>query len=56
MDYLKARQVTFSLSGADTGLVDTLRAYDLLDRIGADHLHDSLSEALDAFRADSTTP
>jgi len=56
MDYLKARQVTFALSGADTGLIDTLRAYDLLDRIGADHLHDSLSEALDAFRADSTSP
>jgi MFS superfamily sulfate permease-like transporter len=56
MDYLKAREVTFALSGADTGLVDTLRAYDLLDRIGADHLHDNLSEALDAFRADSTSP
>jgi MFS superfamily sulfate permease-like transporter len=56
MDYLTARHVTFALSGADTGLVDTLRAYDLLDRIGADHLHDSLSEALDAFRADLTSP
>lgn len=53
MDYLKSREVTFALSGADTGLVDTLRAYDLLDRIGADHLHDNLSEAVDAFRADS---
>jgi high affinity sulfate transporter 1 len=56
MDYLLARHITFALSGADTGLVGTLRAYDLLDRIGADHLHDSLSEALDAFRADSTSP
>ena len=56
MDYLTARHVTFALSGADTGLVDTLRAYDLLERIGADHLHDSLSQALDAFRADSTSP
>jgi len=56
LDYLTARHVTFALSGADTGLVDTLRAYDLLDRIGTDHLHDSLSEALDAFRADSTSP
>ena len=55
MDYLTARHVTFALSGADTGLVDTLRAYDLLERIGADHLHDSLSQALDAFRADSTS-
>jgi len=26
-----------------------------MDRIGADHLHDSLSQALDAFRADSTS-
>jgi high affinity sulfate transporter 1 len=55
MDYLKARQVTFALSGADTGLIDTLRAYDLLDPIGADHLHDSLSEALDAFHRDAST-
>jgi high affinity sulfate transporter 1 len=55
LDYLTARQVTFALSGADTALVDTLRGYDLLDRIGADHLYDSLSEALDAFRADERT-
>jgi MFS superfamily sulfate permease-like transporter len=55
LDYLEARHVTFALSGADTGLVDTLRAYDLLDRIGTDHLHDSLSEALDAFHRDEAT-
>jgi high affinity sulfate transporter 1 len=55
MDYLEARHVTFALSGADTGLVDTLRAYDLLDRIGTEHLHDSLAEALDAFRNDEAT-
>ena len=55
MDYLTARHVTFALSGADTGLVDTLRAYDLLDRIGTDHLHDSLDGAVEAFRADSTS-
>jgi MFS superfamily sulfate permease-like transporter len=56
MDYLKARKVTFVLSGADTGLVETLRAYDLLDRIGTDHLHDSLPEAIDAFRSDGRRP
>ncbi|MEO8518104.1 MAG: SulP family inorganic anion transporter [Dermatophilaceae bacterium] len=55
LDFLEARHVTFALSGADTGLVDTLRAYDLLDRIGTDHLHDSLAEALDAFRSDQAT-
>jgi high affinity sulfate transporter 1 len=56
LDYLKARQVNFALSGADTGLIDTLRAYDLLDRIGTNHLHDSLEEALDAFRRDTASP
>jgi len=55
MDYLTARQVTFALSGADSALVDTLRAYHLLDRIGADHLHHTLSEALDAFRRHGST-
>ena len=45
LDYLNARQVNFALSGADTGLIDTLRGYDLLDRIGTNHLHDSLEEA-----------
>jgi MFS superfamily sulfate permease-like transporter len=54
MDYLTARKVTFALSGADSGLIETLRAYDLLDRIGADHLHDTLSEALEAFRRDES--
>jgi high affinity sulfate transporter 1 len=55
MDYLESRHVTFALTGADTGLVDTLRAYDLLDRIGTDHLHGSLAEALDAFHNDEAT-
>ena len=56
LDYLNARQVNFALSGADTGLIDTLRGYDLLDRIGTNHLHDSLEEALDAFHRDTASP
>jgi high affinity sulfate transporter 1 len=56
LDYLEARQITCALVGADTSLVDTLRAYDLLDRIGTDHLHDSLAEGLDAFHNDSANP
>lgn len=55
LDYLEARHVTCALSGADTSLIDTLRGYDLLDRIGADHLHDSLSQALDAYHNDSAS-
>ena len=37
----------------DPWLVDTLRAYDLLDRIRTDHLYDTLGEAIDAFRSDT---
>jgi high affinity sulfate transporter 1 len=55
LNYLEARQITFALVGADTSLVDTLRAYDLLDRIGTGHLHDTLAESLDAFHNDETT-
>lgn len=55
LNYLEARHVTFALVGADASLVDTLRAYDLLDRIGTGHLHDSLSEALDAFHNDAAS-
>ncbi|MEP7036482.1 MAG: SulP family inorganic anion transporter [Dermatophilaceae bacterium] len=54
LDYLLARHVTLALAGADAGLIDTLRAYDLLDRIGTDHLHDSIASALDAFHKDTT--
>jgi high affinity sulfate transporter 1 len=56
LDYLEARHITCALVGADTSLVDTLRAYDLLDRIGTHHLHDSLAEGLDAFHNDSANP
>jgi MFS superfamily sulfate permease-like transporter len=55
LDYLEARHITCALVGVDTSLVDTLRAYDLLDRIGTDHLPDSLSSALGAFRRDTAS-
>jgi high affinity sulfate transporter 1 len=59
MDFLASRQITFAIAGADTSLVDTLRAYELLDRIGLDNLHDTLADAIAAFRSDtsaSTSP
>ena len=55
LDYLDSRHITFAMALADTWLLDTLRAYDLLDRIGPDHFHDSLIEAIEAFRRDSPT-
>jgi high affinity sulfate transporter 1 len=54
LDYLGSRQITFAIARADTSLVDTLRAYDLLDRIGSDHLHDTLGEAIEAFHHDAS--
>jgi high affinity sulfate transporter 1 len=52
LDYLDAHQITFAMARIDPWLVDTLRAYDLLDRIRPDHLHDTLAEAIAAFRSD----
>ncbi|MGV8964781.1 MAG: SulP family inorganic anion transporter [Cellulomonas sp.] len=52
LDFLDAKKVTFALSGADTSLGNTLRAYDLADRIGPDRRYESLADALGAFRSD----
>ena len=53
LDYLDAHHITFAMARVDPWLVDTLRAYDVLDRIGPDRLYDTLAEAVDAFRADT---
>ncbi len=53
LDYLDARQITLAIARVDPGLVDTLRADDLLDRIRADHLYDTLDEAMSAFHRDT---
>jgi high affinity sulfate transporter 1 len=53
LDYLDARQITLALARVDPWLVDTLRAYDLLDRILPAHLYSTLDEAINAFRSDS---
>jgi hypothetical protein len=55
LDYLASRQITCAIAGADTSLVDTLRAYDLLDRIGRAHLYDSLAAAIEASRSQVPT-
>ena len=49
----ESRQITFAIVRADSGLVDTLRAYDLLDRIGSHH-YDTLDDAIAAFHSDAT--
>ena len=54
LDFLASRQVTFAVCHADTGLLATLRDYDLLDRVGSRH-YDSLDDALDAFHAETSS-
>jgi MFS superfamily sulfate permease-like transporter len=49
LNYLKSRRITFAIALADTGLLETLRAYDLLDQIGTDHIYDTLADAIEAF-------
>ena len=43
--------MTFALARADTGLLDTLRRYGLLERIAEEHLFGNLIDAVDAFLA-----
>ncbi len=49
LDFLDAHGVTFILARADTGLLDTLRHYSLLERIGTEHVYGNLVDAVLAF-------
>jgi high affinity sulfate transporter 1 len=53
LDYLDAHQITLAMARVDPSLVDTLRGYDLFDRIRADHLYDTMDESIGAFRSDA---
>jgi high affinity sulfate transporter 1 len=53
LDYLESRQIRFAMAEVDSSLVDTLRAYELLDRIGPDRLYDTVAEAIEAFRREA---
>jgi hypothetical protein len=41
------------MARVDPSLLDTLRGYDLFDRIRADHLYDTMDEAMGDFRSDA---
>jgi MFS superfamily sulfate permease-like transporter len=55
LDYLDAHQITLAMARVDPGLVDTLRADDLFDRILPSHLYSTLDEAINSFRSDSAS-
>ena len=52
LDYLQARQITFAVARADTGLLHTLEHYGLRKRIPDNRHFASLSDAVAAFRAE----
>jgi MFS superfamily sulfate permease-like transporter len=54
LDYFDARRITFVLVHVDPGLMETLRAYGLGDRIPAGRRYGTLEEAIAAF--DSAPP
>jgi high affinity sulfate transporter 1 len=55
LDYLDHRGVVFALARADSGLLETLKAYDLRSRIPDSHIFGSLEDAVAAFRQTATT-
>ena len=52
MDFLDEHQVTLALARADTGLLDTLGRYGLLDRVHQHRLYGNLVDAVDAYLAE----
>jgi high affinity sulfate transporter 1 len=53
LDYLDAHQITLAMARVDPWLVDTLRGYDLMDRIPPDRLYSTLDDAIATFRSDA---
>jgi high affinity sulfate transporter 1 len=51
LDYLDAHEITLAVARVDPSLVDTLRAYDLADRIHPGQLIATLDEAMAEFRS-----
>ncbi len=56
LDYLDAKHVTFALMRADDSLLHTLDLYGLRKRIPDSHLFGNLTDAVDAFAADTSDP
>jgi hypothetical protein len=51
LDLLKRRNITFGITHANPRLPALLMIYDLLDKIGADHLYLTNRKAVEAFKA-----
>ncbi len=56
LDFLKARNIHFAMARADEGLMKTLKDYDLDKRVASDQIYGNLIDAVNAFRAQPTTP
>jgi MFS superfamily sulfate permease-like transporter len=53
LDFLDSRGIVLAVARADDSLVETLKHYELLDRIGTDRFYDELTDAVAAFRGSS---
>ena len=53
LDYLDARGIRFVLARADSGLIDTLTLYGLMERIPAENVYPNLTDAVTAFEAEA---
>jgi MFS superfamily sulfate permease-like transporter len=56
LDYLKERKVTLVLARVDSGLLSTMKAYGIDQRVGDDHIFGNLIDAYTAFGNRAKTP
>ncbi|MFI6444533.1 SulP family inorganic anion transporter [Kitasatospora sp. NPDC050543] len=56
LDFLAARRVTFVLARPDAALVDTLKVYELWQRIPPEHVFGNLIDAVRAYPAGGSPP
>jgi high affinity sulfate transporter 1 len=56
VDYVHGHDAVFSLAGADDSLVETLKAYGLIQRLDPEHVYGTVQEAIAAFEVSQSQP
>jgi ABC-type transporter Mla MlaB component len=51
IDYVHEHDAVFGITGADESLLESLKAYGVIQRVKPEHVHDTVAEAVAAFRA-----
>jgi len=55
VDFVHGHDAVFSLAAADTGLIHSLEAYGVIQRLDPQHVYPTLADAIEAFRASTST-